>query len=91
MNRARQGCRGHSASIPCANKAYTPEKFGVVDHIELDSGDRTPLPVTETGYRSHHVYTGTVAEYGSAVAYVTTWLDHEAQRTRWDGTQLSLF
>lgn len=70
---------------------YTPEKFGLVDHIELDSGDRTPLPVTETGYRSHHIPIGTVAGHGGAVAYVTAWLDHEAQRTGWDEVQLSLF
>lgn len=70
---------------------YTPEKFGVVDHIELRSGDNTPLPVTETGYRSDHLPIGNVEAAGGAVAYVTAWLDYEAQRIRWDGAQLSLF
>lgn len=70
---------------------YTPEKFGVVDHIELDSGDKAPLPVTKTGYRSDHLPIGNVEAGGGAVAYVLAWLDHEAQRTGWDGVQLSLF
>ncbi|MFV0302494.1 MAG: hypothetical protein ACK5IP_16770 [Paracoccus sp. (in: a-proteobacteria)] len=70
---------------------YTPEKFGLVDHIELRSGDKTPLPVTETGYRSQHVQAGTVAEHDGAVAYVTAWLDYEAERIGWDGAQLLLF
>ncbi|WP_254368252.1 hypothetical protein [Paracoccus sp. Z118] len=63
----------------------------MVDHIEMRSEGRTPLPVTETGYRSHFMSKGTVAEHGGAVAFVTAWLDHEAARTGWRGAQLSLF
>lgn len=70
---------------------YTPDKFGVVDHIELRTEDRAPLPVTETGYRSHFIGKGTVAHHGGAIAFVTRWLDHEAERTGWRGAQLSLF
>lgn len=71
--------------------AFTPEAFGMVDHIELRTEGKAPLPVTETGYRSHFTHKGTVAEYGGAVAFVTAWLDHEAERTGWRGAQLSLF
>jgi hypothetical protein len=60
---------------------FTPDSFGMVDHIELRSEGRAPLPVTETGYRSHFMSKGTVAEHGGAVAFVTAWLDHEAART----------
>jgi hypothetical protein len=70
---------------------FTPDAFGVVDHIELRTEARAPLPVTETGYRSHYPPLGTVTEYGGAVAFVTAWLDHEAERTKWQGAQLSLF
>lgn len=70
---------------------FTPDSFGMVDHIELRSEGRAPLPVTETGYRSHFMSKGTVAEHGGAVAFVTAWLDHEAARTAWGGAQLSLF
>ncbi|MFP7673716.1 hypothetical protein ACG74X_10230 [Marivita sp. S0852] len=70
---------------------FTPEKFGMTDHIELRTEGRHPLPVTETGYRSHFMPSGTVEAHGGAVAFVTSWLEHEAKRTRWSGAQLSLF
>lgn len=70
---------------------FTPEKFGLVDHIEIMAAGRAPLPVTEIGYRSHFIAVGTVAHHGGAVAFVTAWLDHEAARTGWSGAQLSLF
>lgn len=70
---------------------FTPEKFGMTDHIELRTEGKAALPVTETGYRSHFLPAGTVAQYGGAVAFVTAWLDHEAKRSGWSGAQLSLF
>lgn len=70
---------------------YTPEKFGMVDHIELRTENKTSLPVTETGYRSHFMNKGTVAHHGGAVTFVTAWLDHEAKRSGWNNDQLSLF
>ena len=70
---------------------FIPEAFGMVDHIELRTEGKAPLPVTETGYRSHFTHKGTVTDYGGAVALVTAWLDHEAERTGWRGAQLSLF
>ena len=69
---------------------FTPEKFGMADHIELRSEGKTPLPVTGTGYRSNFLPCGHVADYGGAVAFATAWLDHEAARTGWNGAQLSL-
>ena len=70
---------------------YTPEKFGMVDHLELRTENKAPLPVTETGYRSHFMNKGAVAHHGGAVAFVTAWLDHEAERSSWNNDQLSLF
>lgn len=70
---------------------FTPEKFGMIEHIELHSENRLPLPVTETGYRSHFIPIGSVEQEGGAVAYVAAWLDFEAERTRWSGAQLALF
>lgn len=63
----------------------------MTDHIELRTADKTPLPVTETGYRSHFLPLGSVAEHGGAVAYVRDWLDYEAKRTKWSGAQPTLF
>ncbi|WP_235829803.1 hypothetical protein [Frigidibacter oleivorans] len=63
----------------------------MAEHVKLRSDGNAPLPVTETGYRSHCVPAGAVAEYGGAVVFVTAWLDHEAARDGWSGAQLSLF
>ncbi len=70
---------------------FTPNKFGMTDHIELRAADKTPLPVTGTGYRSNFLARGHVAAHGGAVEFVTAWLDHEAARLNWTGAQLSLF
>lgn len=70
---------------------FTPKKFRMADHIELHAENRQALPVTETGYRSHFIPIGTAPQEGGAIAYVTAWLDYEAERTRWSGAQLSLF
>jgi hypothetical protein len=70
---------------------FTPDWLSVADHLEIETEGRIPLPVTETGYRSHFVATGAVEAHGGPVAVVTDWLDHEARRTGWSGVQLSLF
>lgn len=70
---------------------FTLDAFGMAEHIELRTEGRTPLPVTGTGYRSHFMTKGTVAEHGGAVAFAAAWLDHEAARTGWHGAQLTLF
>jgi len=62
---------------------HTPNRFGVVDHIELHSEDHQRLPVTETGYRSHWVYEDQIEPYGSALAFVQAWLDTEARSPAW--------
>lgn len=77
---------------------YTPDwGGGYTAHLELQSiPKRTPLPVTETGYRSYFHPQGIVEEAGGAEAFVTAWLDHEARKPAWRaqqdaGRQLSLF
>ncbi len=42
-----------------------------------------PLPVTETGYRSHFIQVGLVEATGGPAAYVRRWLDEEARRPVW--------
>lgn len=61
----------------------TPNRFGVVDHIEVHAEDHQRLPITETGYRSHWVYEDQLEPYGSALAFVQAWLDTEASKPAW--------
>jgi hypothetical protein len=66
-----------------------------VDHIEIRSDNSVPLPITETGYKSHFLSAGQVTEETLA-DQVTAWLDDEAQSDAWKryeeaSRQLSLF
>lgn len=66
---------------------YLPRRFGgVIAHLEIRSIEphRAPLPITETGYRSHFHACGTVeANGGDVVAQVIAWLDEEAAKPEW--------
>ena len=54
-------------------------------HLEVRSvrPERTALPMTETGYRSHFTPCGTIEQRGGPVAFVTDWLEIEAKSPRW--------
>ncbi len=69
-----------------------------VAHLEIRvlAPERAPLPMTETGYRSHFLAQGDVEAGGGPAAYVLAWLEHDAKDTKWRrqevaGRQLSLF
>jgi hypothetical protein len=65
---------------------YTPVRWGVIAHLELESiqPPRAPLPVTETGYLSHFHPCGSFeAGGGDVVAQVREWLDKEAKKPAW--------
>ncbi len=66
------------------------------DHIEVESMDRVPLPITGTGYKSYFIAPERIAEIGTATDYVLAWLEHESQSEAWKrakaaARQLSLF
>ncbi len=67
-------------------------------HLQVRSvaPQRAPLPITETGYRSHFVHPDEVNEFGRPVAYVEAWLNSMARSAHWlsyitQAKQLSLF
>ena len=65
---------------------YTPLKWGVIAHLEVRSiaPDHAPLPISETGYRSHFHPVGTVeAHGGDVIAQVVAWLHEEAAKPAW--------
>jgi hypothetical protein len=51
------------------------------DHIEVESlaPKKAPLPITETGYRSHFIGPLDLVNTGGPVTFVTAWLDREAK------------
>jgi hypothetical protein len=78
---------------------YVPLQWGVIAHLEIESvaPAKAPLPITETGYRSHFHEPNTVESLGGdVVAQVIAWLDEEADSPEWRAyedrlTQLTLF
>lgn len=69
-----------------------------VAHLQLRSvaPERAPLPITETGYRSHFVHPDEIDNLGGPVKYVEGWLDTMGRSAQWldyvtRTKQLSLF
>lgn len=65
--------------------SVTLEKQTFVDHLQIETLEpmRAPLPITETGYRSHFIPKGTVEHSGSPEDFVLNWLDAAARDRSW--------
>lgn len=75
---------------------YCPEWLVGHAHIEVESLCRSPLPITETGFRSVFTTCEAVEESGGPIKLIESWLDEEASSSSWklaDATrkQLTLF
>jgi hypothetical protein len=75
--------------------AYQPHSFAGCAHLQIRVRHGRPVPITETGYRSHFTSRGDVEQLGGPVAYVETWLNVMAETKAWrrvaGGRQLNLF
>lgn len=77
--------------------SHTPLKWGVVDHVELCVDNNEPIPITETGYKSH--FFGPLSPsltIDQVINMTRDWLDMEAKSPDWIEAeaarkQLSLF
>ena len=58
------------------------------DHLEIESikPKRAPLPITETGYRSHFMPALDLINAGGPVTFVTAWIAQEANGKAWTKT-----
>jgi hypothetical protein len=67
--------------------SYEPRWLGdnIIAHLELRTiqPDCAPLPITETGYKSHFIPRGCVEDMGGPTAYVLAWLADAAKRKGW--------
>lgn len=52
--------------------------------VTVLSPEGAPLPVTETGYRSHFLPPGIVEEAGGPSAFALAWLDNTATGRAWE-------
>lgn len=55
----------------------------ITGHLQIESVDRQPLPITATGYLSHFVHRATIEAHEGPVAYVRVWLDDAARSPSW--------
>jgi hypothetical protein len=67
-----------------------------IAHLEINAANKTPLPITETGYKSHFIDKEAVEALGGPLAYARAWLDEAAAAPAWKAKaqasrQLSLF
>lgn len=73
---------------------HVPNWGAGFDHIEVRSiePELAPLPITETGYKSHFIHGEELAEHGGPIRFVTAWLEHEEKSEGWQQQrQMSLF
>ena len=52
-------------------------------HLEVIAADKTPLPFTESGYRSHFTAAAEIEEYGTPMDFVKAWLIETAKSKAW--------
>ncbi len=78
--------RDHHIKVRFNPDHYVDENYHFC-HIEVWCGK--PLPITESGYRSHFTSISDLDGYESAEAFVLAWLDHEAQKPEWIAHELS--
>ena len=70
---------------------YHPHSFCGYAHLEIQSTKpRVPLPITETGYRSHFLPREAVEQSGGPVDCITRWLDTAAQSRVWKAREMDL-
>lgn len=65
---------------------YWARKWGVAAHLEIESicPERAPLPITDSGYRSHFHQSGVFEDRGGdVVAQVIAWLNEKANDSAW--------
>lgn len=70
--------RGLAATV-----VFTPDSWAGHSHIEVIAEPRTPLPITETGYRSLFLHVGEVEDAGGAASFVMRWLDTASKSPAW--------
>jgi hypothetical protein len=77
---------------------YTPDWLGMraksasygTAHLEIEAVKpaKAPLPITETGYRSHFCQPEEIEREGGPAAFSVAWLEAAAQSSAWQTAQM---
>lgn len=57
--------------------------------LEVIAARDTPCPLTSTGYLAHGIDATELTEAGGAIAFVTAWLDREAEAKRYQRSEFN--
>ena len=57
-------------------------------HLEVIAEHKSPLPFTESGYRSHFTNAGEIEAYGTPTDFVKAWLKETATSKKWKAYQM---
>lgn len=60
-----------------------PEHECVYGHLQIWCITREPLPISETGCKSHFLHPTYIESAGGLIAFVHAWLDHAASKKAW--------
>ena len=52
-------------------------------HLELQTENKEPLPITESGYRSHFTNAAEIEAFDTPVDFVKTWLNEKSKSKAW--------
>ena len=63
--------------------SYHPNYFDGMAHVEIYSGDKVLLPITETGYKSHFFATDNPPSMEEIIPMIVDWLNREARSKKW--------
>ena len=73
--------------------SYSPNYFGdIIANLDIKTiaPEKSKLPITSTGYRSHFLQDTEMQSFDSPVSYVREWLDEAAKSKEWIELQESL-
>lgn len=64
--------------------SYLPNKYSAIDHLEIRVDDLRPIPITETGYKSHYFGPCDPAlKIDEIIDLVRNWIECEAKSEKW--------
>ena len=80
-----QGLHIEVRYCPSWSKSYEDIYGAPLAHLAIETVEppRSPLPMTETGFRSHFTVAEAIDNEGGAVAFVRGWLEEGASSADW--------
>ena len=88
--------RGIKVTINYKENYFDSKNGSGINHLEVITENKTPIPFTETGYRSHFTNGEDIKKHETPTEFVKLWLEESAKSKEWKAyekkkNQLTLF